>query len=211
MPGTQLLLPLGAVVGTLAPSGPKRLSSGSVHPPPVSQLSLVLPQPRPGNTDQETEEQQHFQNIFRQIAGDVSTSNSNSHRHSSHDQFLHHHSVEVIWVETGYVWVAQTSTSQVLAFWTNTPMGWLRGLLAELPTAVLTARVQCPSSTEKPHFPTAIALTGTVQTGAAGIHFAKPLPSSSVLLNVTPLPSCSGHGDLCRRAQEYPELSCEQT
>ncbi|XP_023613376.1 calpain-3 [Myotis lucifugus] len=28
------------------------------------------PQPRPGNTDQETEEQQHFQNIFRQIAGD---------------------------------------------------------------------------------------------------------------------------------------------
>uniref|UniRef100_G1Q0P0 Calpain-3 n=1 Tax=Myotis lucifugus TaxID=59463 RepID=G1Q0P0_MYOLU len=43
---------------------------GSVHLPPVSQLSLVLPQPRPGNTDQETEEQQHFQNIFRQIAGD---------------------------------------------------------------------------------------------------------------------------------------------
>ncbi|XP_059560317.1 calpain-3 isoform X2 [Myotis daubentonii] len=28
------------------------------------------PQPRPGNTDQETEEQQHFQNIFKQIAGD---------------------------------------------------------------------------------------------------------------------------------------------
>ncbi|XP_005860368.1 PREDICTED: calpain-3 isoform X1 [Myotis brandtii] len=28
------------------------------------------PKPRPGNTDQETEEQQHFQNIFRQIAGD---------------------------------------------------------------------------------------------------------------------------------------------
>ncbi|XP_035888071.1 calpain-3 isoform X4 [Phyllostomus discolor] len=28
------------------------------------------PQPRPGNTDQESEEQQHFQNIFRQIAGD---------------------------------------------------------------------------------------------------------------------------------------------
>ncbi|XP_006778112.1 PREDICTED: calpain-3 isoform X2 [Myotis davidii] len=28
------------------------------------------PKPRPGNTDQETEEQQHFQNIFKQIAGD---------------------------------------------------------------------------------------------------------------------------------------------
>nr|KAF6499285.1 calpain 3 [Molossus molossus] len=28
------------------------------------------PQPRPGNTDPETEEQQHFRNIFKQIAGD---------------------------------------------------------------------------------------------------------------------------------------------
>lgn len=41
---------------------------------PCEPVSFVLPQPRPGNTDQETEEQQQFRNIFRQIAGDVSTS-----------------------------------------------------------------------------------------------------------------------------------------
>ncbi|XP_059560329.1 calpain-3 isoform X3 [Myotis daubentonii] len=33
-------------------------------------ISVDRPVPRPGNTDQETEEQQHFQNIFKQIAGD---------------------------------------------------------------------------------------------------------------------------------------------
>lgn len=33
--------------------------------------SSVSPQARPGHTDQETEEQQQFRNIFRQIAGDV--------------------------------------------------------------------------------------------------------------------------------------------
>ncbi|XP_028362247.1 calpain-3 isoform X5 [Phyllostomus discolor] len=33
-------------------------------------ISVDRPVPRPGNTDQESEEQQHFQNIFRQIAGD---------------------------------------------------------------------------------------------------------------------------------------------
>ncbi|XP_036154668.1 calpain-3 isoform X4 [Myotis myotis] len=33
-------------------------------------ISVDRPVPRPGNTDKETEEQQHFQNIFKQIAGD---------------------------------------------------------------------------------------------------------------------------------------------
>ncbi|XP_037017644.2 calpain-3 isoform X4 [Artibeus jamaicensis] len=33
-------------------------------------ISVDRPVPRPGNTDQDSEEQQHFQNIFRQIAGD---------------------------------------------------------------------------------------------------------------------------------------------
>ncbi|KAM5337255.1 calpain-3 isoform 6-T6 [Glossophaga mutica] len=33
-------------------------------------ISVDRPVPRPGNTDQESEEQQHFRNIFRQIAGD---------------------------------------------------------------------------------------------------------------------------------------------
>ncbi|KAM7155088.1 calpain-3 isoform 3-T3 [Molossus nigricans] len=33
-------------------------------------ISVDRPVPRPGNTDPETEEQQHFRNIFKQIAGD---------------------------------------------------------------------------------------------------------------------------------------------
>uniref|UniRef100_A0A452QMF6 Calpain-3 n=1 Tax=Ursus americanus TaxID=9643 RepID=A0A452QMF6_URSAM len=36
----------------------------------VNPFSFVLPQPLPGNTDQESEEQMQFRNIFRQIAGD---------------------------------------------------------------------------------------------------------------------------------------------
>lgn len=49
----------------------------------VNHFSFVLPQPRPGNTGQETEEQQQFRNIFRQIAGEVSTANLDSYRGSS--------------------------------------------------------------------------------------------------------------------------------
>lgn len=44
----------------------------------VNPFSFVLPQPLPGNTDQESEEQMQFRNIFRQIAGDVSTANPDS-------------------------------------------------------------------------------------------------------------------------------------
>lgn len=59
------------------------LTHPSISLTPVNQFSFVLPQPRPGNTDQESEEQEQFRNIFRQIAGDVSASKPNSHRCSS--------------------------------------------------------------------------------------------------------------------------------
>uniref|UniRef100_A0A2K6FD50 Calpain-3 n=1 Tax=Propithecus coquereli TaxID=379532 RepID=A0A2K6FD50_PROCO len=36
----------------------------------ILRFSFVLPQPRPGNADQESEDQQQFRNIFKQIAGD---------------------------------------------------------------------------------------------------------------------------------------------
>lgn len=208
MPCTQLLLPLGAVVGSLVPSVQKRLSSGSVHPPPVSQLSLVLPQPLPGNTEQETEEQQHFQDIFRQIAGDVSTPTP------APSATAHTAPVTSSSLSRGHLGgngtCEQHRHPQVksLSFGQRHPWGGSEASWLSFPLQSRQPRLQCPSSTEKPR---AVTLTGTVRTGAAGIHFAKPLPSSSVLLNVTPLPSCSGHGDLCRRAQEYPELSCEQT
>lgn len=39
-----------------------------------SHVSVVSSQAGPGHTDQETEEQQQFRNIFRQIAGDVRVS-----------------------------------------------------------------------------------------------------------------------------------------
>lgn len=84
LPCTQLLLPPRAVLGTwLLQSRGTFLSGLSISLVLTNQFSFVLPQSEPSSADQESEEQQQFGNIFRQIAGDVSTSNPDSHRHSS--------------------------------------------------------------------------------------------------------------------------------
>ena len=183
------------------------LSGLSISLVPAKQFSFVPPQPEPGNTDQESEEQRQFRNIFRQIAGDVSTSNSDSLGHSSPWWIAQFASYFIIvqwrsfWflVETGYMSIAQKSTTEVL--WVldqHTHWVALSCFLDSWRYSVFIRKAPASPWQNSP-------VMDYISMDGWDLICKDYAPSAAALLNHDFLPlSYSGHGDLCRWAQERP-------